>query len=83
MTSEILSDVSGLFSSARLHGVDEDGVRVRWPRRLRQIQGMTDGASVIGAMVDEVKKNLFTAQAAALAVDEMKVNGLGALLRGQ
>lgn len=56
--------------------MNEHGKRVRWPGRLGEIERMTDGAAVIGAVVDQVVEHFFPAQRAFLAVDEGEVDSL-------
>lgn len=71
-----LRHTAGIFSAAGFESVNEDRIGVCRPLRICQVQGMTDGASVIGAVIHDVKENLLTRHAPRLSIDKLKVEGL-------
>ncbi len=51
-------------------------VGIGGPVAICPVKGMTDGAAMIGAVVDQMKDRFFTAQHALLAIHEHKANRL-------
>jgi len=52
------------------------GVRVSRARCPCQIQRMTDGTSVIGAVIDDVEEHFLSRQGSMLPIDELKLDCL-------
>jgi hypothetical protein len=71
------------LSSARLNRMNKDGVGIGWPMGLCQVQRMANGASVIAAVIDEVKEDFLTGQGTALAVNESETHGFLELIGGE
>ena len=72
-----------LFASRWFSRVNEDCVGVCGMRHLSQVQAVANRASVISAVIDDVKEDLQTRHGSMLPIDKLKGNSLTSLARLQ
>lgn len=74
-----LSEGSGL-SAIWLGGVNKDRVSVGWPGCTRQIKGVANCATVVGAVVYQVVNHLLAGQHSTRSVHELESDALISLI---